>query len=95
MLDDRERRVWQDIERRLAADDPTFGSSTQGADRPRRSAAPAVWAAIFYVVTVILWLLAGGTTALISAVVFLILLPVVLRRARRHQQVQRHGYQRR
>jgi Flp pilus assembly protein TadB len=95
MLDDRERRAWQDIERRLAADDPTFGSSMQGAGRPRRSAALAVWGVIFYVVTVVLWLLAGGTTAITSAVVFLILLPVVLTRARRHQQVQRHGYQRR
>jgi Flp pilus assembly protein TadB len=95
MLSDRERRLWQDIERRLAADDPASRSSMHGADRLQRSAAPALWAAMFSVVTVILWLLAGWTPAIVGAVVFLVFLPVVLRRARSHRQGQRHGSGRR
>jgi Flp pilus assembly protein TadB len=95
MLDDRERRLWQDIERRLAADDPGFAGRTQKAVRPARSSAPLVWGALFYVVTVILWLLSGWTAAIIGAVVFLMVLPAVLRRARRRQQLRRHGEEQR
>jgi Flp pilus assembly protein TadB len=91
MLDDRERRLWQDIESRLVADDPGFRSSMQEADRPRRFAVSAVWIAMFYVVTVILWLLAGWTTAVIGGVAFLIFLPVVLWCAWRYQTARRQG----
>jgi Flp pilus assembly protein TadB len=95
MLDDRERRLWQDIERRLAADDPGFAKRTRKVERPPRSSAPLVWGALFYCVTVLLWLLAGWLTAIIGAVVLLMFLPAVLRRARRHQQLGRHGDDRR
>lgn len=91
MLDDRERRQWQDIESRLVADDPGFRGSMREADRPRRFAVPAVWIAMFYVVTVILWLLAGWTTAVIGGVAFLIFLPVVLCCAWRYQTARRQG----
>ncbi len=91
MLDDRERRLWQDIEKRLVADDPRFRRRIQRAGRPARPAALAVWGATFLLVTVILWSVIGGPAALIGAIVFLILLPVVLRRTRRREAGRRHG----
>jgi hypothetical protein len=82
MLDDRDRRVCQQIEDRLAADDPAFASRMRAAGPPRLSPAALALCAIWYIVTPILALLAGRTAALVWLAVFFIAMPVVLRRTR-------------
>jgi ATP/ADP translocase len=75
MQDDRERRAFQEIEKRLAAEDPAFARRMRGARparRPRLSSAAGVLCVVFFIATPVLAMLGQRTATVISLIVLLV-----------------------